>query len=163
MKTMTKSTRALFLSAVTIAAVSLSSVAAWSAPPSATPNAAGEEQAVRHVEDQITEALAHNDADALSKLWAPEYMFINPAGIVIAGPQRLAMLRSGELKVDTYTRDDESIHVYGTTAVVMYRSTVGAQRNGQDISSRRRVMTVLVKRDGRWQVVAQQSTAIAQK
>jgi len=158
---MTKTSRGFFLSVVTIAAVCLSSVAARSAPP---PNAAAaDEQAVRQVEDQITAALAHNDADALSKLWAPEYMFINPAGIVIAGPQRLAMLRSGELKVDTYTRDDESIHVYGTTAVVMYRSTVGAQRNGQDISSRRRVMTILVKRDGRWQVVAQQSTTIAQK
>jgi uncharacterized protein (TIGR02246 family) len=158
---MIKSTRGFLLSAVTIAAVCLASVAARSAPPPTA--AAAEEAAVRQVEDQITAALAHNDADALSKLWAPEYMFVNPAGIVVAGPQRLAMLRSGELKVDTYTRDDESIHVYGTTAVVMYRSTVGAQRNGQDISSRRRVMTVLVKRDGRWQVVAQQSTTIAQK
>ncbi len=158
---MTKSTRGFLLTAATIAAVCLSSVAVRSAPPPSA--AAADEQAVRQVEDQITAALAHNDADALSKLWAPEYMFVNPAGILVAGPQRLAMMRSGELKVDTYTRDDESIHVYGTTAVVMYRSTVGAQRNGQDISSRRRVMTILVKRDARWQVVAQQSTTIALK
>src|SRR5260221_3671478 len=158
---MTKSTRGFLLTAATIAAVCLSSVDVRSAPP---PSAAtADEQAVRQVEDQITAALAHNDADALSKLWAPEYMFVNPAGILVAGPQRLAMMRSGELKIDTYTRDDESIHVYGTTAVVMDRSTVGAQRNGQDISSRRRVMTILVKRDARWQVVAQQSTTIALK
>ena len=73
------------------------------------------------------------------------------------------MLRSGELKIETYKRDDEKIRVYGDTAVVTYRSTVQAQRNAQDISSQRRVITVLVKREGRWQAVAQQSTSIAQR
>src|SRR5436309_4734000 len=95
MNTMTKSTRAFFFSAVTVATICLSSVAARSAPPGATPNAASEEAAVRQVEDQITAALAHNDADALSKLWGPEYMFVDPGGIVVAGPQRLGMLGSG--------------------------------------------------------------------
>jgi uncharacterized protein (TIGR02246 family) len=158
---MTKRTHAFLLSAATIAGVCLSSVPARSAPPAAT--AAGEEQAIRKVEDDITAALAHNDAEALSKLWAPDYTFVNPAGILITGAQRLAMLRSGELRIEKYSRDDESIRVFGTTAVVTYRSTVGAQRNGQDISSSRRVITVLVKRDGRWQAVAQQSTTILQR
>ena len=66
-------------------------------------------------------------------------------------------------KIETYKRDDEKIRVYGDTAVVTYRSTVQAQRNGQGISSQRRVITVLVKRDGYWQAVAQQSTTIAQR
>ena len=86
-----------------------------------------------------------------------------PAGQLLTKAQRLTMLRSGELKIETYRRDDEKIRVYGDTAVVTYRSTVQAQRNGQDISSQRRVITVLVRRDSRWQAVAQQSTAIAQR
>jgi len=47
--------------------------------------------------------------------------------------------------------------------VVIYRSTVKGQLFGQAVSNQRRVTTVFVKRDGRWQAVSQQSTRIAQK
>ncbi len=159
---MMKLLRSVLLStvAVAVAIAGLSPLAVHGATPA---GAAADEQAIRQVEDEITAALGRNDADALTKLWAPEYTFVNPAGALLTRDQRLALLRSGELKIEKYTRDDESIHVYGTTAVDTYRSTVGAQRNGQDISSSRRVITVLVKRDGRWQAVAQQSTVIIQK
>jgi len=119
-----------------------------------------EEESVRKVEDEFAAAYGRNDADALDRLWAADYTFVNPAGQLLTKAQRLAMLRSGELKIEAYTRDDESIRIYGNTAVVTYRSTVKAQRNGHDISSQRRVITVLVKRDGGWQAVAQQSTGI---
>ena len=122
-----------------------------------------DEDSVRKIEDEFAAAYGRNDADALDRLWAADYTFVNPAGQVLTKAQRLAMLRSGELKIEGYSRDEENIRVYGTTAVVTYRSTVKAQRNGTDISSQRRVITVLVKRDGRWQAVAQQSTAIAQR
>ena len=122
-----------------------------------------DEDSVRKIEDEFAAAYGRNDADALDRLWAADYTFVNLAGQVLTKAQRLAMLRSGELKIEGYSRDEENIRVYGTTAVVTYRSTVKAQRNGTDISSQRRVITVLVKRDGRWQAVAQHSTAIAQR
>jgi uncharacterized protein (TIGR02246 family) len=156
---MTKVTRVLLVCAAALAVT----CGAANATPDTTTHGGDDQQAVRHVEDQVTAALGHNDADALSTLWATDYTFVNPEGIVLTRDKRLAMLRSGELKIETYSRDDESIRVYGSTAVVTYRSTVAAARNGKDISSSRRVITVLVKRDGRWQVVAQQSTRVATK
>lgn len=119
-----------------------------------------DEEAVRKIEDEFAAAYGRNDAETLDRLWAADYTFVNPAGQVLTKAQRLAMLRSGELKIESYSRDNESIRLYGNAAVVTYRSTVKAQRNGTNISSQRRVITVLVKRDGRWQAVAQQSTAI---
>jgi ketosteroid isomerase-like protein len=124
----------------------------------ASPNA--EEESVRKVENEFAVAYGRNDPEALDRLWAADYTFVNPAGQVLTKAQRLAMLRSGELKIEAYSRDDESIRIYGNTALVTYRSTVKAQRNGNDVSSQRRVITVWVKRDGRWQAVAQQSTGI---
>lgn len=138
-----------FLCAVTLAVVGQTT---------GSPNP--EEESIRKVEDEFASAYGRNDAEALDRLWAADYTFVNPAGQVLTKAQRLAMLRSGELKIESYTRDDEKIRVYGDTAVVTYRSTVHAQRNGNDISSQRRVITVLVKKDGRWQTVAQQSTGI---
>src|ERR1041385_7614519 len=125
-----------------------------------TSSSNAEEESIRKVEDEFATAYGRNDAETLDRLWAADYTFVNPAGQVLTKAQRLAMLRSGELKIEGYSRDDESIRVYGNTAVVTYRSTVHAQRNGTDISSQRRVITVLVKKDGRWQAVAQQSTTI---
>ena len=119
-----------------------------------------DERAVRQVEDKIAAALDHDDADALEKLWASDYVFVNPVGTIFTKAQRLAQLRSGTLNVESYSRDEETIRIYGTTAIVIYRSTVAGQAKGQDISSKRRVTTVLVKRNGRWQAVSQQSTRI---
>jgi ketosteroid isomerase-like protein len=133
------------------------------APEQKTSATTSEENAVREVEDKFAAAYSHNDAEALDALWAADYIFVNPAGQVLTKAQRLTMLRSGELKIESYSRDDESIRVYGNTAVVTYRSHVKAQRNGHDISSARRVITVLVKRDSRWQAVAQQSTTILER
>jgi len=57
-----------------------------------------DEQAVRQIEDQVSAALDHNDADALDRLWAADYMFVNPFGIVMTKAQRLSLFRSGKLK-----------------------------------------------------------------
>lgn len=129
-----------------------------------SPNKTGretkDERLVRQLEDAIASATDRNDVKALDGLWADDYIFVNPFGIVMTKAQRLDLLRTGHLKVESYSRDEETIRVYGNTAVVIYRSTVRGQRGSEDISSRRRVTTVLLKRGGRWQAVSQQSTTI---
>jgi ketosteroid isomerase-like protein len=115
---------------------------------------------VRQVEDAITSALDHNDANALDRLWGDDYVFVNPGGVILTKAQRLAVIRSGEQKLESYTRDEETIRIYGDTAVVIYRSTVKGEIKGQDVANRRRVTNVLVKRNGKWQVVSHQTTII---
>jgi len=85
---------------------------------------------------------------------------MSPAGQRLTAAQRLQMFRSGEMRVESYQRDQESIRVYGTMAIVIYRSAVPAARNGTDVSTQQRVTTVLLKRDGRWRAVLQQSSPI---
>jgi len=119
-----------------------------------------DDRLVRQVGDAIAEATDRNDANALDSLWASDYIFVNPFGIVMTKAQRLDLFRSGRMKLESYSRDQETIRVYRTTAVVIYRSTVRGQRGTQDISSQRRVTTVLLKRGGRWQAVSKQSTTI---
>lgn len=141
--------------------LALSSIAFGQASHSESSRSSRDERAVRQVEDEITAALGRNDADALDRLWASDYTFVNRVGAVLTKAQRLASLRSGDLKYESYSRDEENIRVYGSTAVVTYRSTVRGQHGGHDIGSQRRVTSVLMKRKGRWRVVAQQSTSIA--
>jgi uncharacterized protein (TIGR02246 family) len=117
-----------------------------------------DEQTIHRLEDQIANAMGKNDADALSKLWASDYVFVNPAGQRLTAAERLQMLRTGERKEATYARDQESIRIYGDTALVFYRSTPAT--NSTDVPIQHRVTSVLVKRSGHWQAVSEQSSRI---
>jgi len=119
-----------------------------------------EEAAVRRVEEEAAAAYDRNDADVLERLWASDYTFVNPVGIVLDKAQRLATLRTGSLHIESYRVDEMRVRVDGTTAIVLYRSSVSGTRGGTAIAPRRRVTTVLMKRAGQWQIVAQRSTPI---
>ena len=121
-----------------------------------------EQEAVHKVVDEIVAAIDRNDADAFDRLSTADYTFVNPAGKVWNKTQYLELIRSGTLKVESYTRDEESIRLYGDTAVVIYRSTPHGTFKGQALSDQRRVTTILVKQDGRWLTAGRQSTPILQ-
>jgi uncharacterized protein (TIGR02246 family) len=129
--------------------------------PSATRNA--EEEAAHKAVDEIVAAIDRNDADAFDRLSTADYTFVNPAGRVWTKKQYLELIRSGTLKVESYSRDEESIRFYGNTAVVIYRSTPKGTFKGQElITNQRRVTTIFVKQDGRWLTAGRQSTPIMQ-
>jgi len=119
-----------------------------------------DERAIRRVEEEVVAATDRNDANALEPLLAPDWTFVNPAGILLDKQRFLGLMRAGTLHLGSYTVDSMSVRLYGSAAVVVYRSSVVGTLGGNDISSRRRRTTVLIKRDGRWLVVAQQSTPI---
>ncbi|MFL6529022.1 MAG: nuclear transport factor 2 family protein [Chthoniobacterales bacterium] len=131
-----------------------------SASPAATRNP--EEEAIHKAVDEIVAAIDHNDADALDRLSTPDYTFVNPAGKVWNKAQYLELIRSGALKVESYSRDEEIIRLYHDTAVVIYRSMPHGTFKGEELSAQRRVTTVLVKQDGRWLTAGRQSTPILQ-
>ena len=128
---------------------------------SATP-ANAEEEAVHKAVDEIVAAIDRNDADAFDRLSTADYTFVNPAGKVWNKKQYIELIRSGTLKVESYTRDEESIRFYGNTAVVIYRSTPHGTFKGQELINQRRVTTIMIKQDGRWLTAGRQSTPILQ-
>ena len=130
--------------------------------PEASPARSVEEEAVHKAVDEIVAAIDRNDADAFDRLSTVDYTFVNPAGKVWNKKQYLELIRSGTLKVESYTRDEESIRLYGNTAVVIYRSTPKGTFKGQELSNERRVTTILVKEEGRWLTAGRQSTPIVQ-
>ena len=133
---------------------------AQSAPTPTPEPRSPEQEAVHKAVDEIVAAIDRNDADAFDRLSTADYTFVNPAGKVWNKAQYLELIRSGTLKVESYTRDEESIRLYGNTAVVIYRSTPKGTFKGQELISQRRVTTVLIKQDGHWLTAGRQSTPI---
>lgn len=134
---------------------------AAAAPASTQTGTSADEAQVKEAVGKMVDGWRNNDADALEKLWAVDYTFTNPSGVSLNRSQRLQMLRSGRVKVEDYAVDLEKIRIYGDAAVVTYRSTVKRQSEGQEIESEQHlVLTVLIKQNGQWLAVAQQSTPV---
>jgi ketosteroid isomerase-like protein len=116
--------------------------------------AAEDLQAVQQALYEGGEALARNDADALERYYASEWLSVRPAGVVLANGKGFSATRSGELVYDSIEIADPVTRVYGQTAVSTSRVTVKGRHKGQDIGGSYRVSTTLVKKGGRWQIIA---------
>ena len=82
------------------------------------------------------------------------------AGIIQNKEQRLAPMRSGDLKYEFARYEEVNIRAYGNTAVVTARVAVKGQNKGADVSGQFRSTLTLVKLKGRWQLVASQANSI---
>jgi uncharacterized protein (TIGR02246 family) len=123
-------------------------------------SAADDAVTVRQLEERVAAATERNDADALAPYLASDFTFVNPAGRLVTKDQFLNNMRTGRLHNTAYKVDEMQVRIYGSAAVVTYRSTVAGTAGLQEIAPVRRRTTMLVKRDGRWTIVAQQSTPV---
>lgn len=106
-------------------------------------------------------ALERNDADALERYYAREWLSVSPAGVVLASGKGFSATRNGTLVYDSIKISDPVTRVYGTTAVSTSVVTVRGHHNGQDIAGTHRVSTTLVKKGGSWKIVALITSPIA--
>jgi ketosteroid isomerase-like protein len=65
--------------------------------------------------------------------------------------------------MESLVNDDIQVRIYGNVAVVTARGTARGRYKGQDASGQFRYIRVWIKREGRWQAIAAQSTMIEQQ
>ncbi|HUR94033.1 MAG TPA: nuclear transport factor 2 family protein [Gemmatimonadales bacterium] len=118
---------------------------------------------IRRTVRQYDDALRRAEVKVLERIWATEFTFVNPRGERVTRAERLANLRTGRTTFDSLAPAprEESIRVYGDVAVLTTLLTLTGRYSGKDQSGRFRALVVWVRRDGRWQQVANQLTAIA--
>jgi ketosteroid isomerase-like protein len=117
-------------------------------------------QEILHAEHAWARALFQLDLIAIEHLMADEYGIIQPGGAVVDKAETLASLRSQQRHWDVAYSTDHDIRVYGDTAVVIGRWVARGVNHGQAFDYSARYLCVWVKRAGRWQIVADQSTEI---
>jgi ketosteroid isomerase-like protein len=115
------------------------------------------------LENDWSTAWQKKDAAFLQKLFADEYLSTASTGAIYSKAQELANVTAPGTSMASFALTDLKVHVYGDTAVVTGLNTTKSTFNGKDDSGAYRFTDVFVKRDGRWQVVATQSTLTAKK
>lgn len=103
----------------------------------------------------------NNDVAALDWLMAEEYSQIRSDGAVAHKSDVIGSFETGDRHWDEATSDELQVNVYGEAAVVIGRWWARGANAGAAFDYIARYMSVWILRDGRWQMVSDQSTEIA--
>jgi ketosteroid isomerase-like protein len=132
--------------------------------PAATSNAEAE---VRDAVRMYDEALRKGDATALGRFWAEDYTFINPRGELLTRADRLKNVQAGQTAFNSleHAPKEENIRIYGNGEFAVYTThlTLSGKYSGEGQQGEYRAMVVWVRRDGRWQQIANQITPVLGK
>jgi ketosteroid isomerase-like protein len=113
------------------------------------------------LEEQFSQAVAANDAAAIGRFVADDWVIVDADGRVIDRPRFISLIESGALSHESMESTDVEIRVHGETAVVTGITTSKGQFMGQGFTARERATDVLVRLDGRWLCVFSQLTRFA--
>ena len=98
-------------------------------------------------------AMVENDAEAIGRHMADDWVIVGSDGRVSDKATFLALVSSGALSHDVMESHDIDIRLHGDTAVVLARGISGGKYQGQAFREIERVSCVFVRTDGRWRCV----------
>jgi ketosteroid isomerase-like protein len=126
--------------------------------PGATADGA-DEQAIRQIEQDWAAAMVKGDMAVLESNLATEWT-LNEDGQVTSRAQALGAFKSGAYKVESATLRDLRVFVLGDAAIATMVAETNGTFMGKPVPPLSRSTDFFVKRDGRWQAVSTQNTAI---
>ena len=127
--------------------------------PASAPQTGDAAAALMQLERDWADAAKRQDTAWMERHYAPEYTWTSPDGTI--NDRKTDIEDAKNVTFDSLEVSDTQVRVNGDTAVVTGVTTIKGAYKGQDISGRYRFTDTFVRRDGRWQVLASQSTRIA--
>jgi ketosteroid isomerase-like protein len=111
------------------------------------------QEEILRLEKEFSQAIVKNDAEAVGRFLADDWIIIDPDGGLIDRARFLGVIKSGALTHEMMESDDARVRIYGNTAVVTALTTTKGKFNGQVFTTQERATDVFVKQNGRWQCV----------
>ena len=117
------------------------------------------------LEQELSAAVAKQDAVVLDRLWSDSLVFTFPDGTVSNKARRLASQKPpaqpSQSDAELSNHNDEvKVYLYGDTAVVTVRSTWSGKENNRAYSSQFQATHVWARQEGRWQLIAAHVSAV---
>ena len=119
-----------------------------------------DERELTQLVQDLTVALVQADVDFLDRLLHEDYTHHRPRGTAEDRAQYLENRKARRVEFQSLVADEIKARVYGDSAVVTYRSTAKGKDQQGAIDEQRRWTRVLVRRDGRWQLVHSHGTPL---
>jgi len=113
-----------------------------------------QEQTVSRLEREVGVALERRDLNTLRRLFADDFVGINPIGAEVAKADVLAQIGSSDYEPESIVNDVRRVRVYGNVAVVTAQGTARGTYKGQRADMVFVYTRIWVEREGTWQAVA---------
>ena len=116
---------------------------------------------IKKLMTELGSALAKNDADGASKFYADDYHLITPEGVDQDKNARLADMRTGTTKFDTFSYENVKVRTYGDTAVAIATVKATGVVSGKPRTGGEMMATLVFRKmaDG-WKVISGQATPV---
>lgn len=111
------------------------------------------EQELREVATQWDRAMTQNDAEAIGRFMADDWVIIGTDGSVSGKDRFLALVQSGDLSHNVMETHDAEVRVYGDTAVIVAAGTSGGHYREAPFLLKERSSCVFVRQAGKWRCV----------
>ena len=139
----------------------LAAVLTLASPPAMAQSPEQVRKELKEVGDKLTQAMIKRDVAVLEMHLADDYSFTDPMGTVTTKKEEMEQVKSGDLKIESIEDSDVKVRVLGEgSAIVTGLSKLKGKWKDEDISGDYRFLSVYVKKEGRWQAVAEQVTAV---
>ena len=117
-------------------------------------------QTLIHLQTKLAASLAPLDSIALDTLLAPDMRAINAGDQVLDKFAAIGVLQSAQSVLLQVQDDSIQVRRYGPVAIMTLRETVTIRTDSAKSTGRLRMTEIWLKRDGRWQAVASQASAL---
>ena len=119
------------------------------------------EQTLKQLEHEWSQASLKKDLATLDKIIADDWVSIDFQGRTVTKAETIANLKAGSPATQAAGIGEMKVRVFGDSAIVTGSDTEKSTLKGKDVIDKYLWTDVFVKRAGRWQAVASQSTKVA--
>lgn len=157
--------RTILRSIAVLVLASASGAAALAQPPAAVTPAqeAAIELAIKGLSTEWSQAYLKGDTSILERIWAPDFVYVEPSGHRFTKAEGIAALKAGGEQRTTAEASSVDVRVYGGGTVAVdigdYREA-GRGKDGQPFERKSRFTNVWVLANGRWQCVSGHASVI---
>ena len=121
-----------------------------------------EQQVTKMLRDFLA-AVPRGDRQVFDSFFADDVIYTRSAGLTVNKAEIMKNIdvRAANEPSATYEAEDITVHPYGDTlAIVNFRLVMHSAKEGKQETTRLRNTGTFLKRNGKWQVVAWQSTRV---
>ena len=115
---------------------------------------------ITSLNQQLNDAAVKEDLTFFGKTMAPGYVGVAPNGMILDKSVIAAHYQSGSLHYEVLSDSEIDIRVHGDCAVLTALASVKGHDGETDLTGTYRIMRVFLRRNGDWQIVAFQATAV---
>jgi ketosteroid isomerase-like protein len=118
------------------------------------------EQELRQMNDDWVKALVRADRVTLDRIMADDFCFAYP----MEGDDKAQFIGdvvSGDVLVESLTRENVSVRIWGDTAVLTGKDSASWSYKGRDFSGHYKIVHIYSRRNNNWQLVSVQACPIS--